>query len=125
MAPLVREAQGVTDEAAPVYQNAGGSADDALNCRSINQTAATLPGAGAEPLLAAVSALSALNPQDGFEGMIASQLVAAHNSAMTCFAKAVNAQGPDCLAYLAEGNKLARTFATLVQARATYRGEVR
>ena len=120
MAPLVREARGFTDDAMPTYQEAGGSIDDALNCRSINQAAATLPGAEAAPLLAAIAALTALAPQDGFEGMIGAQLVAAHNGAMTCFGKAANAQGADCLAYLAEGNKLSRTFATLVQARATY-----
>jgi hypothetical protein len=67
---------------------------------------------------AALGALIGIRPKDELEGMMAAQLIAAHNAAMECFRRAMI--GEQRLEgrrdNLAQANKLTRAFATLLEA---------
>jgi hypothetical protein len=74
---------------------------------------------------ALVHAMIGIGPQDELEGMMAAQLLAAHNAAMECFRRAMN--GEQTLEgqreNLNQANKLARTFATLLETLNRHRGK--
>src|SRR5262245_53977804 len=74
----------------------GGSMSDDWNNILANQTIRTLwffENTDAEEIKrqrhAAVDALIGISPRDEFEGMIAGQLIAAHNAAMECYRRAM------------------------------------
>jgi hypothetical protein len=109
----------------------GGSKSDHWNSILANQTIQTLWVANSDPDVRAVqyaattAALVGIGPQDELEGMMAAQLVAAHNAAMECYRRAmIGEQTPDgrCES-LSQANKLSRTYAALIEALNRHRGK--
>jgi hypothetical protein len=74
---------------------------------------------------AAAAALSGIEPKDEVEGMIAAQLIAAHNATMECYRRAmVNEQTFESRREnLSQANKLSRTYAVLLDALNRHRGK--
>ena len=74
---------------------------------------------------ATVAALVGINPQDELEGMMAAQLIAAHNAAMECYRRAmISDQTFEGLREsLNQANRLSRTWTTLLTALNRYRGK--
>jgi hypothetical protein len=72
-----------------------------------------------------ISALIAISPQDEIEGMIATQLVAAHNAAMECYRRAMIGEQSfeGRRENLNQANKLSRTYATLLEGLNRHRGK--
>ncbi|WAJ28026.1 hypothetical protein [Antarcticirhabdus aurantiaca] len=77
-----------------------------------------------DPGVIAGAMVSLLKPADELEGMLLTQMVAMHNVAMDCAARA---SGRNELAlyreYLNQGNKASRTFVTLMEALNKHRGK--
>jgi hypothetical protein len=72
-----------------------------------------------------LAALAGIGPKDEIEGMIAAQLLAAHNAAMECYRRAMI---PDQTfeghrENLNQANKLGRTYAVLLEALNRHRGK--
>jgi hypothetical protein len=76
-------------------------------------------------LSATVAALSGIAPKDELEGMMAAQLIAAHNAAMECYRRAMIGEQTfeGRRENLAQANKLSRTYAALVEALNRHRGK--
>jgi hypothetical protein len=76
-------------------------------------------------LSATVEALMGIGPKDELEGMMAAQLIAAHNAAMECYRRAMIGEQTfeGRRENLAQANKLSRTFATLLEALNRHRGK--
>ena len=74
---------------------------------------------------ATVAALVGINPQDELEGMMAAQLIAAHNAAMECYRRAMISDQTfeRWRESLNQANRLSRTWTTLVTALNHYRGK--
>ena len=72
-----------------------------------------------------VAALKGIAPKDELEGMMAAQLVAAHNAAMECYRRAMIGEQSfeGRRENLAQANKLSRTYAALVEALNRHRGK--
>ena len=74
---------------------------------------------------AAIAGLIGIAPQDEIEGMIAAQLIAAHNATMECYRRAMI--GEQTLEgrrdNLSQANKLSRTYAVLLDTLNRYRGK--
>jgi hypothetical protein len=109
----------------------GGSQSDDWNDILANQTVQALwlkrsdPSMRYEQYSATVAALAGIGPKDELEGMMAAQLIAAHNAAMECYRRAMIAgqtfEGRR--ENLAQANKLSRTYATLLEALNRHRGK--
>jgi hypothetical protein len=74
---------------------------------------------------AAVAALAGIGPRDETEGMLAAQMVAAHNAAMECYRRAMIPEQPlegrkQALDY---ATKLSRTYTILLEALNRHRGK--
>jgi hypothetical protein len=74
---------------------------------------------------AAVAGLIGIAPKDEIEGMIAAQLIAAHNAAMECYRRAMLGQQTfeGHRENLTQANKLSRTYAVLLDALNRHRGK--
>ena len=74
---------------------------------------------------ATVAALLGIGPKDELEGMMAAQLIAAHNAAMECYRRAMIGEQTfeGRRENLAQANKLSRTHATLLEALNRHRGK--
>ncbi len=74
---------------------------------------------------ATVAALVGINPQDELEGMMAAQLVAAHNAAMECYRRAMISDQTfeRWRERLNQANRLSRTWTTLLTALNRHRGK--
>jgi len=74
---------------------------------------------------ATVSALVGIGPNDEIEGMIAAQLLAAHNAAMECHRRAMLGEQTfeGRRENLNQANKLSRTYAALIDALNRHRGK--
>jgi hypothetical protein len=76
----------------------GGSQSDDWNDILANQTVQSLslkrsdPATRYEQYSATVAALAGIGPKDELEGMMAAQLIAAHNAAMECYRRAMIAE---------------------------------
>ena len=74
---------------------------------------------------AVLAGLTGISPKDELEGMIAAQLIAAHNAATECYRRAMlgeqTFEGKD--ENLNQANKLSRTFAVLLDALNRHRGK--
>ena len=74
---------------------------------------------------AAVAALVGIGPKDELEGMMATQLIAAHNAAMECYRRAMlgeqTFEGRE--QNLSQANKLSRTYTVLLEALNRHRGK--
>jgi hypothetical protein len=109
----------------------GGSQADDWNNFVANQTIRTLwtQHSTAEQALtdrrAAVDALIGIAPKDELEGMMAAQLIAAHNAAMECYRRAMLGEQTfeGRRENLAQANRLSRTYAALVEALNRHRGK--
>lgn len=112
-------------------KNIGGSQSDHWNNILANQAvqALWLKNSSAEErvkqLSATVAALIGIAPKDELEGMMAAQLVAAHNAAMECYRRAMIGEQTfeGRRENLAQANKLSRSFATLLEALNRHRGK--
>jgi hypothetical protein len=67
----------------------------------------------------------AIGPWDEMEGMMAAQLIAAHNAAMECYRRAMLPEQPfeGRRENLSQANKLSRTYATLLETLNRHRGK--
>ena len=68
---------------------------------------------------------SGIGPKDELEGMMAAQLIAAHNAAMECYRRAMIKEQTfeGRRENLNQANKLSRTYATLLEALNRHRGK--
>jgi hypothetical protein len=109
----------------------GGSQSDHWNQTIANQSVRTLWIAHSDEKTlesqrkATVSALVGIGPKDEIEGMIAAQLLAAHNASMECYRRAMLREQTfeGRRENLAQANKLSRTYATLLDALNRHRGK--
>jgi hypothetical protein len=109
----------------------GGSQSDHWNNVLLNQAISTLWTAHSDDETlarqrnATVEALMGIGPKDELEGMLAAQLIAAHNAAMECYRRAMlreqTFEGRQ--QSLSQGSKLSRTSAALVEALNRHRGK--
>jgi hypothetical protein len=109
----------------------GGSQSDNWNDILAKQTIQTLWLAHSDDetrgrqFSATITALIEIGPKDEIEGMIAAQLIAAHNATMECYRRAMI--GEQTLEgrrdNLSQANKLSRTYAVLLDALNRYRGK--
>ena len=109
----------------------GGSASDDWNNVLANQTLQTLWVKNSDEhtitqqLAATSAALVGISPRDELEGMMAGQLIAAHNAAMECYRRAMLSEQTfeGRRENLNQANKLSRTYATLLEALNRHRGK--
>jgi hypothetical protein len=102
----------------------GGSRSDHWNNNLLNQAANTLwikhsdEKTRETQCKATMSALVGIAPKDEIEGMIAAQLIAAHNAAMECYRRAMHSEQTfeGRRENLNQANKLSRTYAMLLDA---------
>ena len=113
------------------YRLHGGSPCDAWNMVLVDQADQSL-WTGNSPsdkrefqLEATIAALAGIGPKDELEGMMAAQLIAAHNATMECYRRAMlTGQTPEGTRdALNQASKLSRTHATLVDALNKHRGK--
>lgn len=112
-------------------KNVGGSQSDHWNNTLANQAVQALwlknssPEERDKQLSATVAALVGIAPKDELEGMMAAQLVAAHNAAMECYRRAMIGEQTfeGRRENLAHANKLSRTYAALLEALNRHRGK--
>jgi hypothetical protein len=112
-------------------KNIGGSQSDHWNNTLANQAVQALwvKNSSAEErdkqLSATVAALMGIAPKDELEGMMAAQLISAHNAAMECYRRAMIGEQTfeGRRENLAQANKLSRTYATLLEALNRHRGK--
>jgi hypothetical protein len=112
-------------------KNLGGSQSDHWNNTLANQAVQALWVKNSSPeerdkqLSATIAALIGIAPKDELEGMMAAQLVAAHNAAMECYRRAMIGEQTfeGRRENLAQANKLSRTYAALVEALNGHRGK--
>ncbi|WP_035678244.1 hypothetical protein [Bradyrhizobium liaoningense] len=76
-------------------------------------------------LNATLAALAGIGPKDELEGMMAAQLIAAHNAAMECYRRAMIGEQTfeGRRENLAQASKLSRTYAALLEALNRHRGK--
>jgi hypothetical protein len=118
------------DEFNGMLKRAGGSQFEDWNKTLVMQTFKTLwleqdkNTRGAQES-ATVSALIGLGPKNEIEGMIAAQLIAAHNAAMESYRRAMIKEQTfeGRRENLTQANKLSRTYATLLDALNRHRGK--
>jgi len=109
----------------------GGSQSDHWNNTLANQAVQALwvknsnAGEQDRQLSATVAALAGISPRDELEGMMAAQLIAAHNAAMECYRRAMIGEQTfeGRRENLNQANKLSRTWATLLDALNKHRGK--
>jgi hypothetical protein len=115
----------------PTLKQIGGSQSDDWNLVLANQTLNTLWRAHSNDEFqerqsgATLAALVGIDPRDELEGMIAAQLLAAHNAAMECHRRAMleNQSFEGRRENLNQANKLSRTWTTLLEALNRHRGK--
>ena len=109
----------------------GGSHSDEFNNVLANQAIQTLWTRNADDdqvakqRAAVIGALVGISPRDELEGMLAAQLIAAHNAAMECYRRAMIPEQSfeGRREALTQANKLSRTYATLLEALNRHRGK--
>jgi hypothetical protein len=109
----------------------GGSHSDDFNSVLANQAVQTLWTKNSDEdqlkkqRSAAIGALIGISPRDEMEGMIAAQLIAAHNAAMECYRRAMIGEQTfeGRSENLNQANKLSRTYTTLLEALNRHRGK--
>jgi hypothetical protein len=109
----------------------GGSQSDHWNHILVNQTVNTLWTRHSDnetrdrQYKATACALIGIDPKDEMEGMMAAQLLAAHNAAMECYRRAMLPEQTleGRRENLNQANKLSRTYAMLIDALNRHRGK--
>jgi hypothetical protein len=112
-------------------KSVGGSQSDHWNNTLANQVVQALWVKSSDTverdrqLSATVAALFGIAPKDELEGMMAAQLIAAHNAAMECYRRAMIGEQTfeGRRENLNQANKLTRTWATLIDALNKHRGK--
>ncbi|MEF2547981.1 hypothetical protein VQ045_12495 [Aurantimonas sp. E1-2-R+4] len=113
------------------HQVYAGTQSPAFNQALINQAVGSIwYGAAVDPATkkqlqcSAPGAMMNIGPKDAIEGMLAAQMVATHNAAMECYRRAMIPEQPlvGRESALNHGNKLSRSYATLVHAFDKHRG---
>jgi hypothetical protein len=120
-----------SNELKGTLKNIGGSRSDHWNNILANQTVQALWLNHSDPVTrnkqykATAAALVGIGPKDELEGMMAAQLIAAHNAAMECYRRAMIGEQTfeGRRENLAQANKLSRSFATLLEALNRHRGK--
>lgn len=128
--PKILAADDPTDRSGEL-KSIGGSQSDRWNSVLANQAMQALwlknssPEERGNQLSATVAALIGIAPKDELEGMMAAQLVAAHNAAMECYRRAMIGEQTfeGRRENLAQANKLSRTYAALLEALNRHRGK--
>jgi hypothetical protein len=112
------------------YRFIGGSQSDDWNMGVAEQAVAALwiTNSGSDfdrQMNATLAALKGIGPKDELEGMMAAQLIAAHNAAMECYRRAMLGEQTfeGRRENLTQANKLSRTWATLLEALNRHRGK--
>jgi hypothetical protein len=106
------------DDLKGTLKKIGGSRSDHWNNILASQTIQALwlknsdPATRDKQYSATVAALVGIGPKDELEGMIAAQLIAAHNAAMDCYRRAMIGEQTfeGRSENLAQANKLSRTY---------------
>jgi hypothetical protein len=118
------------DDLKGTLKHIGGSRSDDWNNILALQTVDALwkhssPEMQGKQLSAAVAALDGIGPKDELEGMMAAQLIAAHNAAMERYRRAMHSEQTfeGRRENLNQANKLSRTFATVLEALNRHRGK--
>lgn len=119
------------DDRKGALKNIGGSQSDHWNNTLANQAvqALWLKNSDAETrdkqFSATVAALVGIAPKDELGGMMAAQLIAAHNAAMECYRRAMLGEQTfeGRRENLSQANKLSRTYAALIEAFNRHRGK--
>jgi hypothetical protein len=108
----------------------GGSKSDRWNSEIANQVIRALwkhsdPEMRDEQFSGTVAAMVGIGPKDELEGMIAAQLIAAHNAAMECYRRAMLGEQTfeGRRENLAQASKASRTFTALLEALNRHRGK--
>src|SRR5919204_495436 len=109
----------------------GGSQSDNWNKTPVNQTVSSLWTARSDEetlsrqYSATAEALIGIGPKDELEGMLAAQLIGAHNAAMECYRRAMIREQTfeGRRDSLSQANKLSRTSAALIEALNRHRGK--
>jgi hypothetical protein len=109
----------------------GGSQSDRWNNVLAEQTVRTLwlkhsdKETADRQISATLDGLVGIGPKDEFEGMIAAQLLAAHNATMECYRRAMLGEQTfeGRRENLSQANKLSRTYAVLLDALNRHRGK--
>jgi hypothetical protein len=116
---------------APRLKELGGSQSDSWNNILINQAIQTLwlrhssDEERDKQVKAIAAALMGIAPKDELEGMMAAQLLAAHNAAMECYRRAMHSEQTfeGRRENLNQANKLSRSSAVLLEALNRHRGK--
>jgi hypothetical protein len=119
------------DDMKGALKGIGGSQSDGWNNVLADQTVNTLwlkhsdKETSDRQVSAAVAGLAGIGPKDELEGMIAAQLLAAHNAAMECYRRAMIGEQSfeGRRENLSQANKLSRTYAVLLDALNHHRGK--
>jgi hypothetical protein len=119
------------DDLQGALKSIGGSQSDNWNNILANQAVETLwlknsnEEARDRQRSATVAALIGIGPRDELEGMLAAQLLAAHNAAMECYRRAMIGEQTfeGRRESLSQANKLSRTYAVLLEALNRHRGK--
>jgi hypothetical protein len=119
------------DDREGALKTIGGSQSDNWNNTLANQAVQALWVKNSDTktrdkqLSATVAALVGIAPKDELEGMMAAQLIAAHNAAMECYRRAMIGEQTfeGRSENLNQANKLSRTWATLLEALNRHRGK--
>src|SRR4051794_20440525 len=119
------------DDVKGVLKKIGGSCSDRWNNVLANQAVQSLwlknsdTGTQDKQIGATVAALVGIGPKDELEGMMAAQLIAAHNAAMECYRRAMLGEQTfeGRREALTQANKLSRTYAVLLEALNSHRGK--
>ncbi len=113
------------------FKHLGGSASDLWNATLVEQAGCSLAIKGSDQAAldrqvgATIAGLDGIAPRDELEGMMAAQLVAAHNATMECYRRAMAEKQTfeGRRENLNQANKLSRTWATLLDALNKHRGK--
>jgi hypothetical protein len=117
------------DDLKETFEKFGGSRshdwNDVIACQTANALWLKCPETREKQIKAALAGLNGIEPKDELEGMMAAQLIAAHNAAMECYRRAmIDQQNPEARREnLAHAGKLSRTFVTLLEALNRHRGK--
>lgn len=130
-ADIVTTAAVPDDLSAISLQGVGGSSFDPWNATIVEQATDALWLANSNPhererqTHAAIAGLFGIDPKDELEGMMAAQLIAAHNAAMECYRRAmIGKQTFEARREnLNHANKLSRTWTMLLDALNKHRGK--
>lgn len=119
------------DDRKGALKNIGGSQSDHWNNLLANQAMQALwikhsdTETRDRQMSATVAALVGIGPRDELEGMMAAQLIAAHNAAMECYRRAMLGEQTFEGRHenLNQANKLSRTWTVLLEALNRHRGK--